>query len=151
MTKHEISLLRNFSEYEKDVYGRHIFEKAYEIDPVLMERVDKMVDFAKQEYGTVRGQFVVHDINLGDHSTGSLHYKGMAIDGHFKDVNLSISAMLLMKYGFKGVGLYPQWNNKGFHADIRNTDTVTTWVHYDSDYQYEWQFFEEQLEIEMEC
>ena len=150
MTKTEIAKLRNFSKDETDIFGRKIFEKAYDIEPELMTRVDKMVDFAKQEYGSKKGAFIVHDINLGDHITGSLHYKGKAIDGHFRGINLFQSFLLLAKFNFHGIGLYPQWQRRGFHADIRNSERLATWVHWDGDYNYKWNFFEEQLGLEIE-
>ena len=151
MTTHEIALLRNFSKSEKDVFGREIFEKYYEIENDLMTNVDNLVDFAKQNYGTRDGALIVHDINLGEHVAGSLHGKGRAIDGHFKGINLFQITVLLMKFGFNGIGLYPQWNAKGFHADIRKGPHTSTWVYYDEEYNYDWLFFEEQLEIELEC
>ena len=151
MTKTEIANLRNFSKDEGDIFGRKIFEKAYDIENELMTRVDKMIDFAKQEYGSKNGAFIVHDINLGDHITGSLHYKGKAIDGHFRGLNLFHSFLLLVKFNFHGIGLYPQWSKKGFHADIRNSERLATWVQWDAEYKYDWDFFEEQLEIELEC
>lgn len=151
MTKHEIVLLRNFHRNEKDIFGREIFENYSGIEYDLMEKVDKLVSFAKQTYGESEGALIVHDINLGTHTTGSLHDKGKAIDGHFRGLNLFQIAQLLFKFRFGGIGLYPDWKKRGFHADIRNSDRIATWVYHKKSYNYDWNYFVEQLEIEMEC
>ncbi|MCK4822302.1 hypothetical protein KA005_41450, partial [bacterium] len=87
--------------------------------------------------------FVLHDIRFrsgwptiihcgtqGKHCKGSYHYKGMAVDFHFVVPNSSISfrdqSKFLMQYlvdmqldNFVGLGIYPEWNNPGFHLDTR--------------------------------
>ena len=151
MKEFEIGLLRNFSRHEKDISGRQIFHAFEEIDNELMHRIDLAVSFAKEVYGEERGAFIVHDINLGKHSRDSLHNIGKAIDGHFRGINLFQASMILLKMNFNGLGIYPDWKNKGIHADIRVQDHVSTWVCHRNEYIYDWNYFVEQLEMEMEC
>lgn len=127
MTEAEIKQLHNFSINEKDIFGRPIFEKVSEIKTELMERIDKTITIAKQYYGD-DAKFIVHDINRGKHSEKSYHYEGIAIDGHFKDLEPIIGFILLVKAGFKGIGYYPDWVHPGWHADLRKQDHISTWV-----------------------
>jgi hypothetical protein len=113
--------------------------------------MDKAITLVKEIYGGVNGQFIVHDINQGQHSEGSKHYSGEAIDGHFRGLNLFQTAMILFKAHFSGIGIYPDWKHKGVHADIRDQDHVSTWVQRNGNYIYDWNYFVEQLELEIEC
>ncbi len=60
------------------------------------------------------------------HSEESQHYKGNAVDGHFKQVSfveaisLVEQSLLYLKIDNKvGLGIYPHWDNPGFHLDVR--------------------------------
>ena len=66
------------------------------------------------------------------HAEKSQHYKGNACDFHidtdepFKDVyNKLINILVNTELGdnelddLVGLGVYPHWNNKGFHLDVR--------------------------------
>jgi len=63
------------------------------------------------------------------HSKNSQHYKGYAIDFHFKttlsyDVQMDFIISALRKlqvHARVGLGLYPDWNSPGFHIDSRGT------------------------------
>ena len=151
MTEHQIGLLHNFSRHEKDIKGRQIFHAYEGIDFNLMRRIDLAVTLAKLTYGEGQGAFIVHDINNGEHGPNSLHYIGQAIDGHFRELTLYQVALLLFKFRFGGIGLYPDWKHKGIHADIREQEHASTWVHHKGKYIYEWEYFDEQLSLEIEC
>jgi len=151
MTEHEMGLLHNFSKYEKDIFGRQVFQAYGEIKFTLMQKMDLAISLAKQTYGEEQGAFIVHDINNGEHNTNSLHYIGEAIDGHFRGLTLYQTALLLFKSRFGGIGLYPDWKHKGIHADIRDQEHVSTWVQHKEQYIYDWEFFDEQLSLEIEC
>ena len=151
MIEHDIGLLHNFSRREKDIKGRQIFGAYHGIDFDLMRKIDLAVTLAKQTYGEEQGAFIIHDINQGGHSANSYHYSGQAIDGHFRGLTLYQAAILLFKFQFGGIGVYPDWEHKGIHADIRDQEHTSTWVHHKGQYIYDWGYFDEQLGLEIEC
>ena len=125
MTNKQLKELKNFSVGEKDIYGRKIFNMMGAIDPMLMERIDYAVTLGKGLFSNTF--FVVHDINQGEHSKGSLHYEGKAIDGHFKHLPLERQWFLCTLAGFKGIGVYYDWDHVGVHCDIRDQDVMSVW------------------------
>lgn len=57
------------------------------------------------------------------HASKSKHYEGIAVDFHF-DTDISFKDQyLILEHLLKdkpcGLGVYPYWNNKGFHIDTR--------------------------------
>jgi hypothetical protein len=75
------------------------------------------------------------------HATKSMHYKGLAVDFHFCGCNVTvplldmIDVLNILKIPY-GLGLYFDWNNKGYHLDIGREKT-TYWTHTkDKDYIY---------------
>jgi len=60
------------------------------------------------------------------HSEKSQHYQGNAVDGYFQGIAMQIAVvemeLALKKLGIEnkvGLGIYIDWNNPGFHLDIR--------------------------------
>jgi len=101
----------------------------------LMQKWDYEVSLAKilskKLYGTEKyGQFIVHCIAWGNHSKDSKHKSGEAGDGHHRGLNLYQTVMLMMKAGFTGIGIYPEWAHPGVHGDIRKQDHISTWIGY---------------------
>jgi len=139
----DIVQLKNFSQYEKDVYKREIFGDAFIISIDLMMMIDDMVTYAKSVYRNAI--CIIHDINRGGHSENSLHYQGKAIDLHMEGMTLGQSVRIAMRYFSGGVGLYPDWNHPGLHLDLRNTPC--TWVQRDGGYIYTWPEFEEIVRV----
>lgn len=72
-------------------------------------------------------EFIIHNAYAQTgHSDDSLHYKGSAVDYHIctksflktcNDVILCLSEMQIADR--VGLGIYPDWNNPGFHLDSR--------------------------------
>ena len=69
------------------------------------------------------------DINImlhygveGKHSESGYHPSGMALDLHFEKHGLIVqtTAMfyVLKNHWLGGIGVYPHWNQQGFHLDI---------------------------------
>ena len=57
----------------------------------------------------------------GGHATNSQHYLGRAVDCHIKNVSLLDQYLLAERYGWRGIGLYTDWNNPGLHLDLRRS------------------------------
>ena len=73
---------------------------------------------------------VIHNaFELTGHSANSQHYQGKAVDFHFTtDVQyyrqVLMVEQILNRYQlseFVGLGIYPGWNNPGFHLDTRGS------------------------------
>lgn len=71
---------------------------------MLREEVDKPI--------------IIHsDYRPGDKGQ---HGLGLAVDIHIKDMNVIDQFLCAERTGlFKGIGVYPRWNNPGLHLDIR--------------------------------
>lgn len=95
------------------------------INPLLLIILDEL----RQRIGK---KFIIHCAYEQDgHSENSQHYKGNAVDFHIANCQFSIACGLMfealhsIKIGEKylsdvcGIGIYPDWNNKGFHLDVR--------------------------------
>ena len=126
--REEFAQLKNFGLREKDSYGRLITARLRHIEPDLMAKADYMVGIAKK-YFDPYAYFIVHDINLGEHSEDSFHYSGEAIDGHFKKLTLAQMFYCAQLAGFKGIGAYgcDAWDNPGIHADVREQVHQLVW------------------------
>ena len=62
------------------------------------------------------------------HSPNSYHYKGQAIDCHIEELSLQDQFMYALRFGaWKGIGIYPLWNNPGLHLDIRKAPLTVMW------------------------
>jgi len=71
--------------------------------------------------------FIIHCGTQGNHAKNSYHYRGLAVDGHFQtelpiwiqyDILENTLDNLQLK-NYTGIGVYPFWNNPGFHIDFR--------------------------------
>ena len=110
-------LLPNFSVNEK--WGDY-----NKMSPVLLVLLQKLrIDFGKQCWFKINVGF-----KDGGHSETSQHYVGKAVD--FSIANISFEdafikmEKLLDEYGIAdkcGLGVYPHWNKRGFHLDVRGT------------------------------
>lgn len=97
------------------------------ISPTMLYTLDSWCVFAK------KGIFVTpHGGTAGNHTTNSLHYKGMATDfivlGASREdlLDLFIS---LTRFPFTEIGIYPNWkyNDKvvgGFHIGLDNSQLM---------------------------
>lgn len=141
--------LSNFHVNELDIKNRPIISKISRIKLKLMTRLDKAVIIAKESFGIEAGQFIIHCIMLGEHSKGSKHNTGEAVDGHFRGLNLYQSVMVGFKAGFHGIGYYIWWNSTGVHFDIRNQSHISTWASLEKgEYIYDYDTFCDRLLIE---
>lgn len=116
------------------------------VDPTLLLLLDEIRD-------VIGWPIVIHcAYETSGHSPNSYHYLGRAVDFHFKSsvpfyeqverllrildqIKLEISYYVIYKPSrsllpisdFVGLGIYPAWNNPGFHLDIRSSKTPARW------------------------
>lgn len=74
------------------------------------------------------------------HTENSLHLFEnfcQAVDFHFKtDAPIREQFLVISCIGFGGIGIYYDWNNIGFHVDIRPKSKVQRWKVQDGIYTY---------------
>ena len=100
------------------------------INPVLL-----YVNYALRCYA--KQPIIIHcAYELSGHMTDSQHYLGNAADWHFNSNDPFFSQIdtvvsFLSDYGIfdkVGLGIYPAWNNPGFHLDVRGHYSRWGWV-----------------------
>ena len=65
---------------------------------------------------------------LTGHLPTGYHPKGEAVDCHIEGLSIWEQFFLALRFGaFKGIGIYPYWNNQGLHLDIRKENLITLW------------------------
>lgn len=103
------SIVKHFSSDEK-------WGDVTKIHPKLILSLDRMRDYAKVP-------FVIHcAYELSGHSPKSYHKYGMAVDGHFKGLDLLDQFFIADRFfGDAGIGVYGSdvWKKPGIHVDIR--------------------------------
>lgn len=88
------------------------FKEPNKMNKFFVFRLDKLRDF-------IGKPIVIHS----DYREGDIGYhgKGEAVDFHVKELNIVDAYLLIEKSGlFNGIGIYPNWNNPGFHVDMRS-------------------------------
>jgi len=91
------------------------------IEPLLVYELDKFRDFISQPVS-------IHCAYAGGgHQPKSQHYIGRAVDIHVKGMTLFEAFIAASRFGFSGIGIYPQWNNPGLHLDIRLETIRAIW------------------------
>lgn len=64
------------------------------------------------------------------HSPNSYHYRGRAVDFHFRQSNPVFIRRLVVaavRCGLYGIGIYPYWVTPGFHLDDRHPNKFQMW------------------------
>lgn len=102
-----------------------------------VSKVDSRLIYLLDEFRAFVGQpFIIHcAYERSGHTPNSQHYVGKAVDGHFKNLNWLDQYLMALKFGkFRGIGVYPDWNNPGLHLDIRDAEYTATWMQLDKKY-----------------
>jgi hypothetical protein len=136
-------------------FEREEFDHPDKIEPVLIYLLDKLRDrvgapcIVHCDYRREDAGKSYHAWKMGTDKNGEPIYKCLAIDFHFK--NLGKPGQLLRGFEimdiiynlepiegkrFNGIGYYFDWNNVGFHVDIRPQDKKAMWVHDKHGYHY---------------
>jgi hypothetical protein len=66
---------------------------------------------------------VIHCGTQGNHVEGSAHYRGLAVDLHVPGMSALDAFFAAARFGFHGIGVYPDWHNPGIHVDRRDLAT----------------------------
>lgn len=127
MTKDDFEKLKNKSIFEKDYRGRKLLQN----DDIL-KNTDKsivnLIDKIETELQSDKMTISIHCLwEKSGHVQNSKHYKGIACDfhiiskvGYLKEVEVLEAIIKKLKVENEiGLGLYPEWNNRGFHLDTR--------------------------------
>jgi len=91
------------------------FTEPYMMDAWVMKLLDEM----REQVGK---KFIVHSSTDGEHSMGSAHYRGEAVDGHFEDMDVIEQYLIAEQFNFPGLGFYPHWVSPGIHVDTRRQE-----------------------------
>lgn len=87
-------------------------------DPQKMSFVlIRMLDEMRERSGS---PIIIHEgYATSGHSPNSYHYQGRAVDFHIQEMDLLDQYLWAERLEFRGIGVYPYWNNPGLHVDIR--------------------------------
>lgn len=129
MVEQDFDKLRNFNIDTKDYKGNRLFTSEV-LENTKFELV-KILD----ELQTVI--LYTHKLSIhclwekGGHVSNSTHYRGIAADFHIEPkpknmreymLHVALVQRFIEQRGIDdkcGFGVYPDWNNKGFHLDLR--------------------------------
>jgi uncharacterized protein YcbK (DUF882 family) len=113
------------------------FQKAeFKEDP---RRVDKrlvlLMDSIRHKAGV---PIVIHEAWASSgHAPKSYHYTGQAVDFHFIGLDYWTQWGILSSCReIGGLGFYPDWNNPGWHLDLRPNTFRLTWLCHRHNYTY---------------
>lgn len=104
-------------------------KEAWGSAPAMNGTLILLMEAIRNLWGADEG-FVIHcGYESSGHATDSYHKKGDAVDFHIKSAltlpeqSLRLSKILLglQVQSRVGLGIYPDWNNPGFHLDVRET------------------------------
>ena len=90
------------------------FSEPNKMDYHFINRLDKFREMIDKP-------IIIHSSYRNDPK--SKHFEGIAVDMHVVGVDLMDMFLLAEKSDlFKGIGVYPNWNNAGLHIDMRRTE-----------------------------
>jgi hypothetical protein len=133
-------MLSNFSKFELALNGKPAFPEPDVMHPQLMI----LMELARQKLGYPIDIHCSYDTK--GHAISSRHYDGKAIDCSsevdYKKLALTFKEVADYMELKIGLGLYPFWNNKGVHIDVRpEAERTSYWVRdHDEVYLYRCDF-----------
>jgi hypothetical protein len=116
-----IDRLGNFSINERTIpykdapEGVPIFGRVEDLVEDFIIDFDEFVSKQKSTYGSKDGQCIIHDLNMRSHY-GKDHPAGIAVDFHFRGINLFHTVMACLEWGYHKIFFYPEWKNPGVHV-----------------------------------
>jgi hypothetical protein len=136
MTKEEFAKLKNPSIFDRDYRGRPLLLNP-EILKYTKASIVNLIDDIAEALKPCNATLSIHCLWESEgHVEKSRHYQGIACDFHiiselpyFREVETLESILEMMKVSHAvGLGLYPQWNNQGFHLDTRGKRGRWGWL-----------------------
>lgn len=97
---------------------------------MLLIELDRYRDYLKR-------RMIIHCGTQGKHTPDSQHYHGFAVDLHAEGIPLFDAFIAALRFGFTGIGIYPQkkkkkgdpgWYNPGLHLDKRSAQYRAIWT-----------------------
>jgi hypothetical protein len=127
MTKEEFAKLKNPSIFDRDYRGRPLL-----LNPEILANtkasIVNLIDDIAEALKPCNMTLSIHCLwESGGHVENSRHYQGIACDFHIVSQHTfyieistleNILGMMKVEHAV-GLGLYPEWNNQGFHLDTR--------------------------------
>ena len=105
---------------------------------LIQDKVVALLEWLRRNTGW---PVIVHaavDVDGVHHSRNSFHNQAQgckAVDFHFKtDADFRHQAQKVIVSGFRGIGIYQDWRNPGFHCDTR--DRFQIWKREAGQYVY---------------
>lgn len=106
--------IKGFSEHEN-------WGEPDKMDPELIEALLELRKY-------VNKSIVIHCGTQGVHTAGSIHAEGKAADLHIVGMHYIDAFLAASRFpAFRGIGIYPHWNNKGLHLDTRPVKMRAMW------------------------
>lgn len=127
MTREEFNTLNHSEIFERDYAGRIL------MTPLVLEKttfeIAKLIDRVASAVDG-KAKVVIHCLfESTGHVSKSQHYLGKACDFHIVPTTkmsyvdqIELIEEVFENFGITekiGLGIYPTWNNKGFHVDVR--------------------------------
>lgn len=94
----------------------------------LISELDRYREYLKKS-------MIIHCGIQGNHVPDSTHYNGLAVDLHVTGIPVFEAFIAALRFGFTGIGIYPQWNNPGLHLDMRDAEHRAIWTRIDGVYR----------------
>ena len=127
MTNEEFLSIKHHEIFIHGYAGRKFFTQSVKDNTKIeiMRLIDSIAEYVKD-----KATIVIHCLyESSGHVTNSRHYRGEACDFHLKPIEkmLYVDQIELINEALErlnqsekvGLGIYPTWNNKGFHLDVR--------------------------------
>jgi len=111
---------------EKDVVYNKLW-KDVRLDPNITYELRTTLDLVEGYVGA--GKLYIHRLYDPNAGPTSQHKHGKAADGHIEGMHVLDQYVLMERFPFTGLGIYPQdiWNNPGFHVDVRKSSIGRRW------------------------
>jgi len=102
--------------------------KQYEASGPMIDKVDvRLIVLLRDLNDFVHNKLYVHCLYDEARNAANVHRLGLACDGRIEDMPLIEQFVCISRFPFKGIGIYPAWNNPGFHVDLRNSRIGARW------------------------
>jgi uncharacterized protein YcbK (DUF882 family) len=108
------------------------------VDKAIVLLMDDIRHYAAMQYPDRDVRCYIHVAwEQSGHAPKSYHYTGQAVDFHFTGLSVQEQFGILSACReIGGLGFYPNWNNPGWHLDLRPNTFRLTWLCHRHNYTY---------------